>query len=283
MAEWFFHVRHSAKPETIKEFLLLLADHDNATLEDLITLGAMRGYTIGTTAKSPQSIKENPAQVARDLGLVEIEHYALTEVGKNVVSLLSKKPEIADEFLHFLHYTLWSDQHPEKDCFSWTYRNLCNLLWDAGMLQVDRVQLADQLANLARTQFQIEGIALSERSAEAVLKWLNELDPPLITEQKIGKQKIKVFSRRAFCSPEIFILAVDYIYRQNGIEYQTNMLLEPIKQEEICKICLLDPIGFENALEWACGQYDFLSQGSSGGWGRYLVLSMPPSLTDFMG
>jgi hypothetical protein len=35
------------------------------------------------------------------------------------------------------------------------------------------------------------------------------------------------------------------------------MLLESSKQEDICKICLLDPTGFENALEWACGQFEF--------------------------
>lgn len=82
---------------------------------------------------------------------------------------------------------------------------------------------------------------------------------------------------------EAFVLATDYIYCRNNVGYQTNMILDAAKQEEICKVCLLDPTDFENALDWACGQFDFISQGSSGGWGRYLVLSRHPMLADFMG
>ena len=158
MKEWFFHVRHNARPETVKEVLLLLEEQEGISLPEMLILGAARGYTIGTTAKSVQSIKENPLQVARDLSLIDSEQLILTSLGRNVVNLLAFKPKIANEVLHFLYYTAWTPQYPELSCFSWTYKTLCNFLWDTGTSCIDRVQLADQISNLAKAQFQIDSI-----------------------------------------------------------------------------------------------------------------------------
>jgi hypothetical protein len=283
MKEWFFHVRHNARPETVKEILLILQGLSETNLEDILILGASRGYTIGTTAKSAQSIKENPIQVARDLGLVQQDKYALTNLGREVADLMVVKPKVVNEYLHYLHYITWSSDHPQNNCFSWSYKTLCNILWDADTLLLDRAQLADQLATIARSRFQVEDIALSQRSAEAIIKWLTDLDPTVVMEQTTGKKKDRIFRRRVFCPPEAFILAVDYVYGNNNIGYQTNMILDNAKQEEICKVCLLDPSGFESTLEWTCGQFKFIMQGFSGGWGRYLVLSRRPQIADFIG
>lgn len=283
MKEWVFHVKHNARPETVVEVLLILADNDNIDLDQILSIGTSRGYIVGTTAKSPQSVKENPIQLARDLKLVDSDHYKLTPEGYDLVKLFAVKPKTVYEYLHFLNYSTWNPKVPQNNCFSWTYRNLCNNLWDASYLEIDRSQLADLLANTARTQFGVDNVSLSERSAEGVIKWLRQLDPPVIVEGQGASRKVNIFSRRAFCSPESFIFAVDYLYTTSRIGYQTNIILDISKQEEICKTCLLELSGFDNAMEWACGQYNFIEYGYSGGWGKYLVLSRPPSLVDFLG
>ena len=277
---WMFHVKHNAKPTTIKEVLLILQGQEDIDINQILCIGAERGYTIGTSAKSAQSVKENPIQVARDLGLMQTAIYALTELGKQTAALLQVKPKIVNEFLHVLNYSAWDARKPEQLCFSWSYMIACNKLWEGISIPIDRQQIVSWLDEMAHSHFGVSHTSLSKDSILGILNWLRELDPPVL-ERKIRTEI--VFTRRAFCPPETFVLAVDYVYRRNNIGYQTNMLLDSDKQEAICKVCLLDPTGFDNALEWACGQYDFLSQGSSGGWGRYLVLARPPALTDFMG
>jgi len=284
MGHWVFHVRHNAKPTAVKEVLLLLLDgHNDLSIEEMLSIGQERGYTIGTKAKSAQSVKENPAQSARDLGLVKSDCYALTDLGQHVVRLLQLKPKAANEFLHFLHYAVWLPSKPEQLCFSWSYATACNMLWESQPTQIDRNQLAVQLADAAREQFGVSEVSLSKDSIQGILNWLDELEPPVLKRKKLDKKETVMLIRRSFCPPETFILAVDYLYQRQQIDYQTNLLLDLDKQESICKVCLLDPKGFDSTLDWACGQFDFLNQSTSGGWGHYLVLARPPTLTDFMG
>ena len=65
--------------------------------------------------------------------------------------------------------------------------------------------------------------------------------------------------------------------------YQTNLLLDPDKQDKVCKVCLLEPTAFDSAFDWAAGQYDFLQRGAGGGWGSYILLTRQPQIRDFVG
>jgi hypothetical protein len=283
MGKWVFHVRHNAKPTTVKEVLLLLDGHDDSSIDEMLVVGKEHGYTIGTTAKSAQAIKEGPVQTARDLGLVEPGRYALTKMGQQLVRLVQLKPKTASEFLHVMHYSTWIPEHPEHLCFCWSYMTVCDALWESSPTQIDRNQLASQLADVARGQFGITDVSLSKDSIQGILNWLVELDPGVLEKKKLDKKEVTILTRRAFCPAETFVLAIDYFYQRQGIDYQTNLLLDTSKRDAICKVCMLDPTGFESALDWACGQFDFLSEGTSGGWGRYLLLARPPTLADFMG
>lgn len=283
MKEWVFHVRHNAKPATVKEVLLILYGRDDTSIEEMLRIGQEFGYTLGTTAKSVQSVRENPVQTARDLGLVESGRCTLTNLGQQLVRLLQVKPRTVNEFLHFLHYSTWTPEDPGGYCFSWSYLTACNMLWEFGDVPIDRNQLASQLANLAHEKFGISNVSLSKDSVQGILNWLGELDPPVLKKEKLDRKETTFLTRRTFCPPETFVLAVDYFYRREQVDYQTNLLLDSDKRDAICKACLLEPASFDVALDWACGQFDFLNQGTSGGWGRHVVLARAPSLADFMG
>ena len=108
------------------------------------------------------------------------------------------------------------------------------------------------------------------------------LDPPVLEMDKTNGKEATILRRRCFCPPETFVLAVDHLYRQHQLGYQSNLLLDTDKQVAICQICLLEPEYFESVILWACGQYDFIRYSASGGWGNHLVLTRQPVLADFM-
>lgn len=283
MKEWVFHVRHNAKPTTVKEVLLILDGRDDISVEEMLQIGQECGYTIGTSAKSAQSVRENPIQTARDLGLVESARYALTDSGQQFVRLLNLKPKTANEFLHFLHYSAWTPEDPGVRCFSWSYMTACNTLWEFGNLPIDRNRFASQLADIAREKFGVSNVSLSKDSVQGIFNWLAELDPPVLEKKKVDKKETTFLIRRSFCPPETFVLAVDYLYQRQQVNYQTNLLLDSEKRDVVCKMCMLEPANFDGVLDWACGQFDFLSQGTAGGWGRHIILARAPTLNDFMG
>ena len=126
-------------------------------------------------------------------------------------------------------------------------------------------------------QFDTRRVSFSKDSVRGVLQWLAQLQPAVLSEDKM------TFSCRTFCPAEALVLAVDYMYRAESADYQTNILLDVQKQEVLCKLCLLESTAFDAALDWAIGQYDFLQRGGSGGWGSYVVLTRQPRIEDFLG
>ncbi len=278
MPPFMFHVRHNARPMLVKELLEILGDDlEERTLDGILHLGARKGFEIGTAMLSQQSLKENPLQTARDLGLVEEQQLALTDLGHDLLALLRKKPSAWGDVMHGLFYGRWSPEHPTEHCFSWSYRTMCERLWDAGNRSIDRGQLVSQVVELAMQQFTTNRVSFSKDSVRGVLQWLAEIRPPVLDKES------KLFSRRSFCPPESLALAIDFLYGLEGVDYQTNLLLGHEKQETVCKFCLLEPTAFDAVLDWAIGQYPFLQQGSRGGWGRYVVLTRKPRITDFLG
>jgi hypothetical protein len=277
MAKLVFHVRHNAKPTLIKEVLQILGEGASLTLDDVLNVGRQRGYQVGTATQSRQSLKENPVQTAKDLGLIADGDLSLTNLGQQMLRLLRYKPSVLNEIMHVLHYTIWTPDRSTEQCFSWSYRTTCEQLWESGSTAIDRGYLVSQVSEMAMTQFDTNRVSFSKDSVRGVLQWLAELEPPVLDEAN------RTFIRRTFCPPETFALAVDYLYQVEDADYQTNLLLDIDKQETICKVCLLEPTAFDTAFDWAVGQYDFLRRSTSGGWGNYVLLTRQPQIQDFLG
>jgi len=277
MAKLMFHVRHNAKPVFVREVLQILGENASLTLKDVLDIGRQRGYQVGAAVQSGQSLKENPVQTAKDLGLIADEALALTDRGQQMFRLLRYKPGVFNEIMHVLHYTLWRPDNPTEHCFSWSYHTTCDQLWVCGSTAIDRGYLVSQVSEMAMTQFETNRVSFSKDSVRGVLQWLAELEPPVLDKEN------RTYTRRTFCPPETFALAVDYLYQVEGADYQTNLLLDTGKQETLCKVCLLEPTAFDAVLDWATGQYDFLQRGTSGGWGSYILLARQPQIRDFLG
>jgi hypothetical protein len=271
-----FHVRHNARPTLVREVLEILSDKDDPTLGEVLQIGIQKGYQVGTALRSEQSLKENPIQVARELGLIKYDRLALTVLGTDLVRLLHCKANVFGEILHAFFYSRWTPSREKDDCFSWSYRTTCDVLWNMGSCAIERGSLVSKVSDLAMERFRTDRVSFSKDSVRGVLQWLGELQFPVLSDART------VFARRQFCPPETFILALDYVYRCGGVDYQSNLLLDAEKQEAVCKFCLLEPTAFETSLDWTVGQYSFLHRGSTGGWGNYVVLARQPQVVDFL-
>jgi len=266
-----FHIRN-AQPG---DMVAILATID--MYPDLPTIGEVLGKAeeMGFTIRDRQRLEA--LMTARDLGFVEMERNVITPLGKTISELELRNSDLFCELVHYFHYALWDGKHPSAHCFSWTYRHLCDLLWQTRTSSLtNRRDIAAELESRARSAFGRMDIALSAKSVGGALLWLMELEPPVFDE--VGD----TFTRRYFCPSELFVLAVDHVYRTNGIEYGTNLLLGEDKQEAICQVCLLAPDGFDRVMDYALAQFDYLEKGMGGGWGSYLVLKHRPELEDFI-
>lgn len=272
MTEQFvFHIRN-ASPGDLAATLGTLDSHpDLPTISQVVEQAESTGFVI-------QDHRRLEALVtARDLGLVRQQRNALTRQGEAVAQLESHKPDLFADIVHGLLYELWDPRQGGDNCFSWSYRTLCRILWEGGdRALASRRELASEIEAQARSAFRRPDVAFSPKSVGGAVLWLSGLNPPVLSEDE-GR-----FSRRDFCPPELLLMAIDFVYREKEIEYGVNLLLGDGNQTAICEYCLLDTESFERVLEYAVAQFDYLYRGTGGGWGQYLVLDRACRLESFL-
>lgn len=266
-----FHIRN-AQPGDLAALLATLDAHSNVTtIQQIVEHAEAMGFSILDRTRL------EALATAKDLGLVKGELSQLTEDGSALAQLEMSKPDLFADIVHGLQYALWNEQIPGENCFSWSYRALCQLLWRSGSTPADsRVDLASQVEAEARRSFNRSDIAFSAKSIGGALLWLSQLRPEVILA---GGER---FERRSFCPPELVALAADFVYQDTGVDYGSNLLLNDERREALSQFCLLEPTGLDRVLEYAVAQFDLLEKGLGGGWGHYLTLHRKPHLRDFV-
>jgi hypothetical protein len=279
MADYVFHVLHNARPEYELEIFHLLEDGQESSYEKLLQDGEQMGYAIGYQVKTERQLKD-VLQVLRDLDLVDRRQVQLTDKGQTIAQLVYKKPELFTEMIHFLYYTSWQETNKPEKCFSWSYRTLCNYLWQQGSFVIDKPALSSLISSEASEAFQIHSVSFSPSSVTGITIWLEALNPPVILQD--GSKSEDRFGRRTFCPPELLILSMDYIYRCADADYGSNLLLSETRRNMICQLCLLEPNSLERVMEYTLAQFDYLQTGIGGGWGQYISLQRQPKIEDFI-
>lgn len=267
--EFVFHIRNAHPGDMIAALAALDSAPYLNTISDIVAQAESLGYSIRDRQRF------EALMTARDLGLVDKEQNSLTDKGRVIREIEMKNPDLFVDIIHGLQYRLWDTRNPQANCFSWTYRALCKMLWVSGTSETsNRRDIASKIETEAREIFARDDISLSPKSIGGGLLWLYELRPTVFNDGE-------TFCRRHFCPPELFLLALDFIYNQDGSDYGSNLLLNDDKRDKICTACLLEPSGFERVLNYSVAQFDYLGKGIGGGWGHYLTLRRRPELTDF--
>jgi len=280
MASPEFHYRHSTNPKEVIELLSIISadilDEGSKTTTFIKERARSLGIEIGT--KDETTIERYPVWFASHLDLIDND-MNLSPLGKAINN--SQSEALVFEVLHFLSYSKWDRNLPADNCFSWTYRRLCETLWNAEKCLIDYHALAASLADQASKEFQelynisIPKISLSARSIEGIVKWLSMLQPQIIYED--GRHKS--FKRRKFCAPELILMAISFLYREKNLECGSSILLNNENITYINNICLLDPLAFEKVLPWAIRQYpNVLEEPHSSGWGRQIRMRQYPDI-----
>jgi hypothetical protein len=277
MPEYVFHVLHNAKPEYELDVLELLIDGNELSYSDVLAQGAAAGFSIGHHVSSERMLRDI-FQPLRDLALMEKRQIRLTSDGQALAKIARKNPDLATEVFHYLYYSMWDPAKEAENCFSWSYRTICNHLWSQGTAIIDVTSLASLVPAEASREFSIIDVSFSARSVNGVFNWLEGLAPSIISSD----DGHKVFSRRAFCPPETFLLAANFAYRVLDLDFGTNLLLSDDKRQLICQVCMLEPAAFDRVADYAVAQFDSLEKGLGGGWGSYLNVQRCPQLTDFL-
>lgn len=149
---------------------------------------------------------------------------------------------------------------------SYTYREFTNYLYDNSpfdILRGERGTIVGEVTELAEQSPEVDvsktrsGVSLSTKSFNNYLQYVEELSPEVIVENNSGDVG---FNRRAFCPPELMLLAVDHVYKQNQTDYETLLRVTDDTKVWIQQICLLSDEGFDEVTDYTQQAYPFFSK-----------------------
>jgi hypothetical protein len=268
------HIPQEASPENVTALIAALAESGNVfpSVDDLMAYAEDLG--IGSRGEIQFT--------AQNMGLIEktANGLQLSHAGRAFAQI---KESARGDVLHYLIYSGWQSQSPNEFLPSWAYRYSCDKYWQLGTVDLSEAYLEQQvteIVNYAESFFaelglnDFEEISFSKKSLRGAKKWLTALTPPVINDT--------TFERRAFCPPELMLLAIGYVMRDEPEAVDVDILLSHTRREEICRVCLLDPTAFDQTLDWMIPFYPkvIASTEDAGFYGRYIRLTKRPSLGD---
>lgn len=275
------HIQPEATPANVTELVLLLAKSQQSfeTVEDLLTFAESEGVGNRTEIQS----------TAANMGLLDKANRKIS-LGSGGRAFANLREEARSDVLHFLIYSGWNIHDPLEFLPSWAYRDCCDRYWEVGTVSLTSDYLDRQVQetiNKAREIFEamnvgeFSEISFSRKSLNGAHNWLTALRPPVI-EKANDKKSSGNFNRRDFCPPELLMLALGYVLRDEVDAIGVDVLLTREKRALLCRVCLLEPDSLDRALDWAIPIFpNLIKPGTSAGfYGRFIRLNKLPTLAD---
>lgn len=222
--------------------------------------------------------RTEPLSLARLLGLL-VERDGRIGLSATARAIAAMRPASRPDVLHFLLATAWHDgAEPGLGC-AWAYRAFCDRLWSRGAVDLISAETKRTVADLldaAQAAFpELHLAALSPKSALGMRKWLEALDPPVLTGD--------TFRRREICSPELLLLTIGQVAREDGADLGVDLPMTPARREAICRLCLLEPVALDRALDRTIPAFPaFIEPGTrTGAYGRFIRVKTVPTIAAF--
>lgn len=233
------HVDHDVRPAHVTAILDRLSPFVATARADLMADLAASGHSINR-----HYLLWN-LKVMRALGLVEVDSkqdmWQLSRRGVYLRALHEWDERAFYDMMHYLYYVAWDRGDQEAAAFSWTYQTVCNLIWERRPNPIEGKALAAEVRELARREFGVDDVSITDYAIDGVYNWVRALEPPFAwTDAK--KRRRETNNGRSDCSPELFLLAIDYLYGRLKTPYGQPIALDTEHTEIICRLCLLDPV-----------------------------------------
>lgn len=269
-----FHVEHNVRPANVVALLHELSPFVGEVRAQLLDELAAAGHKI-----NPHYLFWS-LKVLRSLGLTDYaektDAWQLTRRGAYLRALAEWNQPAFHDIMHYLYYASWNFGNQEASGFSWTYQTVSNLLWERRPTIIDGKMLAAEVRELAQKQFEQETVSLTDYAIDGVYNWLRPLSPVFAqTDSKSRRRATN--SGRIACSPDLFLLAVDYLYRTGGLPYNRPVFMDDERAAIVCRLCLLDPQKWRLTMVRAVEQFGILRR-STGINGVQVTLERPPRL-----
>jgi len=282
-----FQFRNSVSPRYIEPLLIQLQNDRWYSTTQLVHLLHKYGLNIeGTDIVSHNTLTWSLAGLGqiekRREGTKTINMFRLTGLGKYLIDIYGTNHDLFYDLMHFMFYSTYYRLNDIRSIRFWLYANVCDTLWREAPTTVDTLSLTNRLQIESSKEFPKYDPSFSERSVVGISPWLQTLVPPFLTKQGTKSHLYSV--RRNYCSPQLFHLATDMVYRViEGIPYGVAFSIDEKQIESICKVCLLNPARFwemADLTQMTINGYDL----HRGQWGTSLTLANPPTwipLPDF--
>lgn len=255
-----FHIEDDAGPDEIYQYLDTIVAKSPTNKESLKADASKLNHAIG----SAERVRVGP--LLKRLGAVEMEdQFTPTEMGDRLINLMYDQPRLFNNILHYLYYTA-VDRYPGRHIYtSSTYQLFTDYIHRNGPYERfygNKKTIVNDVDAELQQQEDIDpsrataGISVSAKTFNGFLTFLTELEPSVNPSEPGGKPG---YSSRGFCPPELFVLAVDYVYKQSGTEYGTLLALTEEIQLQIERLCLLSNNGVESVSDFADDTFDFFA------------------------
>jgi hypothetical protein len=201
------------------------------------------------------------------------KYFQMAPLGRYLQQTYSTNRDLFFDVIHFLFYSTWPRSRDTRRARFWVYTQVCNDLWSSAPSKMDGFRLTSKIQSLALDTFPGYFPSLSERSVSSIFLWLNALTPPFL-EKPEGKSKYSS-SRRSYCTPQLFHLAVELTYTNRQIKHGTSLNIDTEIISEVCMVCLLDPDRFWEMAE----RTQMIVKGfeiNKSQWGPTILLSNAP-------
>ena len=218
--------------------------------------------------------------VATNMGLLEKNKEGIC-ISSTGLALVNIRNDSKGDLLHFLMYSGWSPNEPMQFLPSWAYRHCCLRYWHEGKIELTPEYLNKQVgemiaeAPVAFSQLgEFGGVSFSRKSLTGAHYWLSALHPPVLDG--------KTFSLRSFCQPELLVLALGYVLRDDHEVTGIDILLSREKRYGVCQVCMLEPEHLDRTLDWALTTFpEIIEPGTTAGsYGRFIRLNKLPTIND---
>lgn len=230
-----FHVRHDLRPQLTHELLLVLKTASmGLELKEIQTLAAQHGLELRHRKSYTKLLLS-----LRELNVIkqQAQNVCLSHIGETLAVLSLYQPHLLAECIHFLYMTSWDKETNNR--VSWSYKTVCQLLWQNAPGTVDKDRLVRQVGQKAEEAFAVGDISFSVSSIAGIFQWLAQLQPPCLQENH--------FILRPYCPLETFMLAINHLYQTSG--KQTYLPISPTLRQQVCQICLIPTEAFFDLLQ----------------------------------